>query len=209
MKNTILTVGASLIASKAMAQDCGVLTPPQTEGPFYPIEDQNDKDNDLTQVRGKIKSASGEKVILKGELRDHTCLPVAGALVEIWQACESGRYNHPGDTNLAKLDENFQYWGRAITGKNGEFEFKTIRPGYYPATANWVRPAHIHMKVQLRGFEELTTQLYFSDDPHLKGDRIYQSLSAEEQQNVTIDFKKVDQGKFKQGNCSLKIKAFN
>ncbi len=29
---------------------------------------------------------------------DEFCRPVAGAIVEIWQACHTGKYNHPSDT---------------------------------------------------------------------------------------------------------------
>ncbi|MBD66043.1 MAG: hypothetical protein CME62_12605 [Halobacteriovoraceae bacterium] len=189
LKTSLMTAGTLLFAGRVKANTCS-LTPAQTEGPFYPIEDQNDKDNDLTQVRGSRESAQGEVVIMYGKVTDQNCLPVTGAMVEIWQACASGKYNHPGDPNPAKLDPNFQYWGRAVTNKLGEYQFKTIKPGHYQATSTWMRPAHIHMKVHKRGFEELTTQVYFKDDPYNAEDRILQSLSVTEQNNVTVDFKK-------------------
>jgi protocatechuate 3,4-dioxygenase beta subunit len=187
-------IGAGALAAapktvKAALESCG-LTPAQTEGPFYPIQDQADKDNDLTRVKGRTRSARGKVVILKGIVQDDQCRPVPNALVEIWQACASGKYNHPGDPNTAELDPDFQYWGRAVTNAKGEYEFKTIRPGHYPATNTWMRPAHIHMKVHRRGFEELTTQVYFKDDPYNRGDRILQALSPAEKSNVIVDFKK-------------------
>jgi len=175
-------------AVKAALKSCG-LTPAQTEGPFYPIADQADKDNDLTLVRGRTKQALGEVVIMKGIVQDDECRPVKNALVEIWQACASGKYNHPGDPNPATLDPDFQYWGRATTNERGEYEFKTIRPGHYQATNTWMRPAHIHLKVHRRGYEELTTQVYFKDDPYNGNDRILQSLSRAERNNVIVDFK--------------------
>lgn len=192
LKKSVIGVGAGSMVSSLVhgaIQSCG-LTPEQTEGPFYPIQDQADKDNDLTQVRGKSKKALGKVVILKGIVQDDQCRPVENALVEIWQACATGKYNHPGDPNTAELDPNFQYWGRAVTNKKGEYEFKTIRPGHYPATNTWMRPAHIHMKVHRRGFEELTTQVYFKDDPFNREDRILQALSSQEKANVIVDFKK-------------------
>tara|TARA_Y100000590_G_C15416992_1_gene899861 strand:- start:184 stop:840 length:657 start_codon:yes stop_codon:yes gene_type:complete len=192
LKKSVIGVGAGTMVSSLVhgaIQSCG-LTPEQTEGPFYPIQDQADKDNDLTQVRGKTRKALGKVVILKGIVQDDQCRPVENALVEIWQACATGKYNHPGDPNTAELDPNFQYWGRAVTNKKGEYEFKTIRPGHYPATNTWMRPAHIHMKVHRRGFEELTTQVYFKDDPFNREDRILQALSSQEKANVIVDFKK-------------------
>lgn len=190
---SIIGAGALAAASKsvkAALASCG-LTPAQTEGPFYPIKDQADKDNDLTQVVGRVNRAKGKVVILKGIVQDDQCRPVANALVEIWQACDSGKYNHPGDPNPAQLDPDFQYWGRAVTNQNGEYEFKTIRPGHYAATNTWMRPAHIHMKVHRRGYEELTTQVYFKDDPYNSGDRILQALSPSERRSVIVDFKKM------------------
>ena len=62
-------VGAGLaLAGVARADEtlkaCG-LTPPQTEGPFYPIEDQLDKNTDLTFVDGSRNRATGGSGVLK------------------------------------------------------------------------------------------------------------------------------------------------
>ena len=190
--SSLLGAGALLSvsgkASDTLKSFCG-LTPAQTEGPFYPISDQADKDWDLTVIKGNTKKASGEVILIKGVVQDQDCKPVPGALVEIWQACESGKYNHPGDPNTATLDPTSQYWGRAISNQRGEYLFKTIKPGHYPATSTWMRPAHIHVKVHLRGFEELTTQLYFKGDRYNAGDRILQRLSASERKLLLVDLK--------------------
>lgn len=191
LKKTVLSAGALGLASgaaKGAANICG-LTPAQTEGPFYPINDQADKDNDLTWVKGRRSMAQGEPIVLKGIVQDEDCRPVENALVEIWQACASGKYNHPGDPNPAELDPDFQYWGRSVTNAKGEYDFRTIRPGYYPATSTWMRPAHIHLKVLRRGYEELTTQVYFKDDPYNSDDRILQALPANDRGKVIVDFK--------------------
>ncbi len=191
IKSAMIGAGVLMASSspvKAAMKSCG-LTPAQTEGPFYPIADQLDKDNDLTFVKNRNQRALGEVIIISGVVKNDQCQPVAGVLVEIWQACASGKYNHPGDPNPAKLDPNFQYWGRAITNNKGEYIFKTIKPGHYQATDTWMRPAHIHFKVHRRGFQELTSQLYFSDDKYNANDRILQSLSREDQNRVIVDLK--------------------
>lgn len=176
-------------------------TPAQPEGPFYPIADQADKDVDLTKVKGRVKTAKGKIVILRGVISGRDCKPIKGAVIEIWQACDSGKYNHPGDPNPAKLDPDFQYWGRAITNDKGEYSFKTIKPGRYRATPDWVRPPHIHVKVHLRGYQELITQIYFSDEVDLNSsDRLLQALDRKDQKDLIIEFKKqphdFDTGKF-------------
>ncbi|MCB0367691.1 MAG: hypothetical protein H6624_07425 [Bdellovibrionaceae bacterium] len=178
-----------LAGHKALGQGlmCG-LTPPQTEGPFYPISDQADKNNDLTIIRGATLEARGRRILIVGQVVDEQCQPVEGALVEIWQACDTGRYNHPNDPNPAELDPNFQYWGQDVTDADGRYSFRTIIPGRYPASATWLRPPHIHYKVHKRGFHELTTQMYFRGDRDNAADHILRALSHEEQERVLVDF---------------------
>jgi protocatechuate 3,4-dioxygenase beta subunit len=180
-------VGTSL--SEANAKTCRTV-PAQAEGPFYPVSDAGEKDNDLTAVKGRSKGAKGQVAYLYGRVVDDTCMPVANAVVEIWQACYSGKYNHPGDVNTAKLDPNFQYRGISVTDEKGRFSFKTVRPGAYPASSDWVRPPHIHFKVSRRGYHEVTSQLYFAGDALNDKDFLLQRLDSDAQKAVTIDFKK-------------------
>src|SRR5207253_4005633 len=66
------------------------LTPPQAEGPCYPpkaqMAAQIDKDNDLTQIKGEPGSPKGQVLYVLGRVRDAHCRPIAGAIVEFWQA---------------------------------------------------------------------------------------------------------------------------
>lgn len=167
------------IGAKAAAPLCG-LTPAQTEGPFYPEVTKPDEDTDLTQ-NGR---AAGQVIFVEGVVTDTLCRPVPGALVEIWQACASGRYDHSGDPNPAPLDPNFQYWGRAVTDAAGNYKFKTIIPGAYPAAPGWDRPPHIHFKIAKIGYEELVTQLYFKGQKLNGQDRILRSIPAAQRDSV-------------------------
>jgi protocatechuate 3,4-dioxygenase beta subunit len=180
-----LSAASLLIAPVAKAAAiCVGVTPEQTEGPFYPVQDQNDKDWDLVRVKGQTRDAQGDVIFVRGQILDENCVPVSAALVEIWQACNSGRYNHPNDPNQAPLDPLFQYWGRAITNAQGKYEFRTIIPGAYPADETWWRPPHIHYKVHKRGYMELTTQLYFEGHKLNAQDKILQKLSSSDQAKV-------------------------
>jgi protocatechuate 3,4-dioxygenase, beta subunit len=169
-------------AAKA-APLCGELTPPQTEGPFYPESTAGEDDTDLTQG-GK---ALGEVIFVEGVVTDENCDPVNGALVEIWQACSTGKYDHSGDPNPAALDPNFQYWGRAVTDAAGAYKFKTILPGAYPAAPGWDRPPHIHFKIAKIGFHELTTQLYFKGQKLNVKDRILLGIPKAERERVVSE----------------------
>jgi protocatechuate 3,4-dioxygenase beta subunit len=185
-----LTFGG--LASRAIAADCAPATPPQTEGPFYPVRPHSDTNWDLTFVEGGRGRAAGDVVLVTGAVTDQDCSPVAGALVEIWQACASGRYDHPGDDSGLELDPHFQYWGRVLSDDQGRYLFKTIIPGDYPAGPGWQRPPHIHFKVTKRGFRELTTQMYFAGNPLNDRDQILAEVPEAERASVVIPVQDAD-----------------
>jgi len=190
LKLGLASAGGLLALRNAEAQTLAckeALTPAQTKGPFYPVVDQLDKDADLVQVQGHSAAAQGQVILVEGIVTDQACAPVAGILVEIWQACESGRYNHPSDPNTAPLDPNFQYWGKAITDAQGKYKFRTILPGAYPADTDWMRPPHIHFRISGKGYRELITQMYFAGEALNSKDLILQDLTPEQQAQVIVD----------------------
>jgi protocatechuate 3,4-dioxygenase beta subunit len=155
-------------------------TPKQTEGPFYPVIAQKDKDFDLTKVEGQEGIAQGKVVTIIGKVSGTDGNPIEGATVDLWQANAAGRYNHPNESNEAPLDPNFQGWAIVPSGKTGEFKFKTIVPGAYPASKDWFRPPHIHFKVTKLGYLELTTQMYFPGEKLNDTDKILQRVPEAE-----------------------------
>jgi protocatechuate 3,4-dioxygenase beta subunit len=121
----------------------------------------------------------GERMVVVGRVTDAGGRPVAGQLVEVWQANAAGRYRHPGDQHPAPLDPNFTGVGRCLTGPDGRYRFVTVRPGPYPWRNhhNAWRPAHIHFSLFGRAFtQRLVTQMYFPGDPLLELDPIHQSV---------------------------------
>ncbi len=189
-----LGAAAGSVAGTVLPQsdDGSCTTPAQTEGPFYPKRDQLDKDADLTILEGRSGHASGEVIHVSGTVIDESLNPVAGALVDVWQANTHGRYHHEDDPNPAPLDLEFQGWAQLRTGIDGSFSFKTIMPGAYPVTENWWRPPHIHFKVARRGYHELTTQMYFAGNELNAKDSILQELGAAEQERVVVEFSPSD-----------------
>ena len=135
-------------------------------------------------MQGKTARALGDIIYLSGTVRDQHCAAVPNVVVEIWQACTSGRYNHPGDESDSPLDPNFQYWGIVSTDTSGSYRFKTIIPGHYYASANWIRPPHIHYKVHKKGYRELVTQMYFAGNQYNDGDLILKGIPEAERGQV-------------------------
>lgn len=150
-------------------------TPRQTLGPFYPNLKPLDQDADLTRITGKPASAQGQLLHVMGQVLNLKGEPVAGALVEIWQANTHGRYDHPGDSNPAPLDPNFQGFAQQHTDAQGRYRFKTIKPGAYPAAPDWVRPPHIHFAVTHQK-QRLVTQMYFPGEALNEKDFLLQEL---------------------------------
>jgi protocatechuate 3,4-dioxygenase beta subunit len=143
----------------------------------------------MTRVKGRSEVAKGEKIRLRGRVVDsRTGAAISGAMVEFWQACASGRYNHPKDPNTAPLDPHFQYWAQVRSDEEGQFALLTIKPGAYPADDSWIRPPHIHVKVHKEGYPSLTTQLYFAGESLNESDQILQRLGPEQRSLVTVDF---------------------
>ena len=184
-------IGAVPITTMAGALAARV-TPSEIEGPFYPVYPQKDKDFDLTRIEGRSQGAAGKYINIKGVVRNSNGDPIEGASVDIWQANAAGRYRHPHDRNPAALDPNFQGWAIVQSGHQGQFNFKTVMPGAYPASATWTRPPHIHFKVSKLGYAELTTQMYFPGHPLNKLDRLLQGKNESERE-LMIAQKLVDE----------------
>ena len=162
-------------------------TPKEIMGPFYPIREQDDKDVDLTRVAGREGRAEGEVIRVHGRVIDDDCSPVAGAMVEIWQANKHGRYSHERDPNPAPLDANFQGWAQIVTGDDGGYAFTTIKPGAYPVNPQMTRTPHIHFRVARRGYHEQITQMYFAGEELNATDYYVQRMAAAERARVVVE----------------------
>ena len=160
-----------LLPHRLLAQTGLVATPPQTAGPFYPTTFPSDVDNDLVVKRGSEARAEGTVTHVMGRVLGLDGRPVAGATVEIWQCDARGRYLHPGDTGRQPRDSAFQGFGRAVSGADGAYRFRTVRPVPYPG-----RTPHIHFAVAAPGRRELVTQMYVAGEPLNERDGLYRSI---------------------------------
>lgn len=121
-----------------------VLTPPDQEGPFY-IADAPQRANLYPE------GTAGTPLRVSGTVYNAACRQrLAGAVVEAWQADDSGNY-----------DFSAQFLGRAtiIADENGRYEFTTIFPGQYEP-----RPPHIHLRISHPDAATLVTQMYFAGE---------------------------------------------
>jgi protocatechuate 3,4-dioxygenase alpha subunit len=139
------------------------LTASQTIGPFFAPALLR-PDAECHVLAGA--STLGERVRIDGLVLDGNGEPVPDAMIEIWQANASGRYNHPADTRPLPLDPAFTGYGRSGTDEDGRFWFETVRPGRVPAAGGRLQAPHLVVTVFARGLlNHAVTRLYFEGDP--------------------------------------------
>ena len=129
-------------------------------------------------VLPKRGDEAGEKLIFSGTVRSTDGIPLAGALLDVWQANGAAEYSH---FNPGVPEYNLR--GKLTTDDDGRFEFETVVPSAYEipkggATGKLLaalgrsafRPGHIHFKISHEAAAPLTTQIYFEGDPWLDSD---------------------------------------
>src|SRR5262249_3126262 len=124
-RGLIMGAGASLLAPPGFAtsQSPLILTPGQTEGPFYPASFPEDSDSDLVRVRGQAWQAVGQVPHTRGRVLNRRGEPVSGAVVEIWQCDAHGIYDHPTARGGQRRDTAFQGYGRSAADAAGRYGF--------------------------------------------------------------------------------------
>jgi protocatechuate 3,4-dioxygenase beta subunit len=185
-----LAAGAAFFTSRGLFTEQLALTPPRTEGPFYPDRLPLDTDNDLILVNDGITPAVGEITHLTGRVLDASGGPIRDATIEIWQCDANQVYLHSGDSDEKKdrQDRHFQGFGRFTTGSTGEYYFRTIKPVPYPG-----RPApHIHVKLKKGSRELLTTQINIAGHPGNEVDGVVNGgIGIFERELLLADFKPI------------------
>ena len=161
--NTLVPSPASTQAPSATgaALDC-VVRPELTIGPYF-------VDNQLN--RSDIRSDSSDNSVTEGiplsltisvaSVGSNSCVPIAGAQVDIWHCDAQGHYSGVADPGFDTSGKNFLR-GYELTDANGSVQFQTIYPGWYSG-----RAVHIHFTIRTQGAGggdyQFTSQFFFDD----------------------------------------------
>jgi protocatechuate 3,4-dioxygenase alpha subunit len=122
-------------------------TAEMTLGPFFPREFGAGA-NDLTV--GDSRKTRGEVIEIGGRVTQGDGAPLDNAILELWQASPEGRFDDPA----------FLGWGRAATDADGNYRFRTFRPGACPG-----RAPHVNLLIVFSGLmRQLQTVLFFEDE---------------------------------------------
>jgi protocatechuate 3,4-dioxygenase beta subunit len=135
----------------ASCADVDEPTAAQTEGPYF-------APNSPERWQFLEPGMTGTPIILTGIVLTQRCVPIAGAMVELWHADDAGEYDNEGN----------RLRGHQFTNEAGVYRFLTIVPGLYPG-----RTRHFHLKFQAPNRSVLTTQFYFPDEPTNEHDRLF------------------------------------
>jgi protocatechuate 3,4-dioxygenase beta subunit len=145
-------------------------------GPFY--------------VPGAPTRAMGEQIgrpedgiptLVRGRVTDAAGRPLDGATLDVWQSNSDGLY----DTQDPE-QPSFNLRGVFVTGPDGGYHFRTVRPASYPVPVdgpvgdllrgagrhNW-RAAHIHLIVSAPGHRPVTTHIFDAENPYLDSDTVF------------------------------------
>lgn len=182
-----------------------LVSPEQTEGPFFVDEKLNRSDIKVDPASGSISSGVPLGLVLQvNQLVNNSCTPLSGATVDVWHCDALGAYSDvrdnaarsAGDTRGKKFLRGYQ-----MTDAQGKVEFQTIYPGWYEG-----RTVHVHYMVRtdLAAGQEFTSQLFFdeaiTDQVHSQS-----PYSQKGRRDTTND----TDGIFRRGGNDLKLQLSN
>ena len=104
---------------------------------------------------------------------------------------DSQAYLHSESGDREQRDAGFQGYGRCITGNDGEYTFRTVKPVPYAS-----RTPHIHFAVRRPGSSErFTTQMYVKGEPLNARDRLLNAIEDRlARDSVIVDFQPLATG---------------
>ena len=161
-------------------------------GPFHMVASPRRELGDTIDL-----VATGEPCVVTGRVLSLDGSPLAGALVDVWQADDHGFYDvqQPGDQPAGNGRGLFTCDG------DGRFWFRTVTPSPYPIPTDGpvgglleatgrhpYRPAHIHLIVAADGHQPVTTHVFVAGSPYLDSDAVFAV-----KQSLVRDFSAVDE----------------
>jgi hydroxyquinol 1,2-dioxygenase len=127
------------------------------------------------------RDTTGVPALVSGRVVDLDGKPIAGAVLDVWQAQTNGLYD-----SQDKNPDQLHMRGKFTTDSEGRYLLRTVQPVNYPIPSDgpvgamlkatgrhpW-RPAHIHFVVMADGYEAVTTHIFDRTDPYLESDAVF------------------------------------
>lgn len=170
------TLGVSMLVDAINHRTNGVATASTVLGPFY-----REGAAELPYGASISQDGRGEPAVLMGRVLSTDGTPIAGAVLDVWEANEQGLYEQQ-DPNQPEMNLR----GRFRTNDEGRYKIVAIKPVSYSIPDDGpvgqmlralgrhpYRPAHIHFIVSAPGHRTLVTHLFVEGDPYLESDVVF------------------------------------
>ncbi|WP_299051942.1 dioxygenase [uncultured Nocardioides sp.] len=126
------------------------------------------------------QGAAGQPCWVSGTVRDVDGTPVAGAVLDVWEADDDGMYDvQHGDGRVSGR-------ARLRSGDDGGYSFWCVTPTPYPiphdgpvgdlltaAGRSPMRASHLHFMVTAPGLHRLVTHIFVRGDAHQDSDAVF------------------------------------
>jgi hydroxyquinol 1,2-dioxygenase len=172
------TLGVSTLVEMLTYAGASGTTENTVLGPFYvPGSPERGKGESML-----IDPDDGDRVVVRGTVKDWDGTPIVGAVLDCWQNATAGFYavQQPD----VQTPENLR--GIYRTDENGEYEIRTVRPVPYPIpydgpvgtllkanSRNFMRPGHLHVWLKSPGYKDLITHVFDVESDYLRDDAVF------------------------------------
>ena len=139
-----------------------VARPQMTAGPYFVHGALERSDIRPDPATGEVSAGTPLGLAFRvSRIAESACVPLAGAIVDVWQCDALGVYSDVADPSFDTRGRKFLR-GWQATDAEGLARFTTVYPGWYQG-----RAVHVHFKVRSApdadpGFE-FTSQLFFDE----------------------------------------------
>ena len=109
------------------------------------------------------QSEAGEPLVISGTVfKEDGRTPASGVTIYAYHTNAAGIYPKRTPNNNRPQWRHGYLRGWMRTGRDGRYEFRTIKPAPYPGRTE---PAHIHLTMSAANHPEYSGTLWFADDP--------------------------------------------
>ena len=175
-------------------------TPATVLGPFH-----IDGSPEFDYAGDMSDGLPGTPLYLHGTVRDLAGNPVAGGVLDVWQADTDGAY----EVQIPDVDEA-RLRAKYTTREDGSYCIRTIAPLGYTipmdgpvgdligrTEISHFRPAHIHFLINVPGYEPLITHLFREGSQYLDSDVVFGT-----KQELVVRFEEREAGPTPDGGTS-------
>jgi hydroxyquinol 1,2-dioxygenase len=175
-------------------------TPATVLGPFH-----IDGSPEFDYAGDMSDGLPGTPLYLHGTVRDLAGNPVAGGVLDVWQADTDGAY----EVQIPDVDEA-RLRAKYTTREDGSYCIRTIAPLGYTipmdgpvgeligrTEISHFRPAHIHFLINVPGYEPLITHLFREGSQYLDSDVVFGT-----KQELVVRFEEREPGPTPDGGTS-------